>query len=63
MSPGDIVCILGGFDERVRKHASETLVFGTLDSFLVDGQVMVLLEGGDIYVGPSNMVRPKSEQE
>lgn len=63
MRTGDIVCVLGGFDNRVRQKDVSVLVFGTLDSFLAGNQVMVLLLDGEIWVGDSKFLRPRGEQE
>lgn len=62
MKPGDLVCVIGGFDTRVRSHDKTKLVFGTLDSFFSTTQVMVLLENGDIWVGDSKYIKPAAEQ-
>lgn len=63
MRTGDLVCILGNFDNRVRQKDETKLVFGTLDSFLAADQVMVIYGDNEIWVGNIKFVRPKGEQE
>lgn len=63
MNIGDEVVVLDKLDSRIRDKGTNGLTFGTLDQFLLEGQVMVLLENGDLYIGLANMVRPRGEQE
>lgn len=60
---GDLVVVLDKLDSRIRNKQTEGLVFGTLDQFLSESQVIVLLENGDLYIGHCGMVHPKEEQE
>lgn len=48
---GDVVMVLGKMDTRVREKDRAQIVAGTIDQFLIDQQVSVLLENGDIWVG------------
>ena len=62
MSPGSLVVILGGWDTRLRAHDDSVLTIGTVDQILCDGQVMVLLDGGDLWTGSVKMVVLAEEQ-
>lgn len=63
MIPGDIVIILGKLDTKVREKNREEFIYGTVDQFLVDGQVSVILENNDIWVGPRRDVVLKGDQQ
>lgn len=60
MKLGSIVKIRGKLDSRVRDKGKDA-VYGTLDAFLCDGQVSVILENGDIYVGDKREVEEYKE--
>jgi translation initiation factor IF-1 len=60
---GDLVIIVGKIDTRVRDTINSDLIIGTVDQLLSDQQVSVILENGDLWVGPSRDVVLKSEQE
>lgn len=62
MGLGDLVVVLGGFDNRVRDHQSDTLIIGTLYQFLADGKVCVILENNDLWVGEKSYICLASEQ-
>lgn len=61
MAPGDIVVVLGIVSERIR-NKQEGLTIGTLEQILCDSQVSVLLPSGELWIGPSNLVKPAEEQ-
>jgi hypothetical protein len=48
---GDVVMILGELDKRIRDKVQDGLLLGTLEQFLVDDQVSVILPDGDLWVG------------
>jgi hypothetical protein len=48
---GDIVMVVGKIDTRVRDKAKDGIIVGTIDQFLIDQQVSVLLSDGEIWVG------------
>lgn len=48
---GDVVMVVGKIDTKVREKNREEIVAGTVEQFLVDQQVSVLLENGDVWVG------------
>lgn len=65
MSEGDVVMILGGFDEKIRRNEGGSTAFGTIVGFLrdetIDGKkpqkmLMVLLSSGEIWKGPRHLV-------
>ena len=56
MKPGDLVVVLGKLDERIRNKESG-LIVGTLEQIMCDGQLSILLPGGDIWVGSSKLVQ------
>lgn len=60
---GQLVVVTGKLDSRVRDQEQDDLVIGTLDQILVDGQVSVLLENGNIWVGPVREIAPLEEQQ
>jgi hypothetical protein len=50
---GDIVMIVGKMDNRVRdKSENGEAVIGTIEQFLFEQQVSVILPNGDLWVGP-----------
>lgn len=64
MSLGDIVIVLGGFDNRVRDHDSKgEFVKGTLYCYFTDEQACVILENNDLWVGSKRDICLASEQE
>jgi hypothetical protein len=48
---GDVVMVVGKIDTKVREKNRAEIVAGTVEQFLVDQQVSVLLENGDVWVG------------
>lgn len=48
---GDVVMVVGKIDTKVREKNREEIVGGTIEQFLIDQQVSVLLENGDVWVG------------
>jgi translation initiation factor IF-1 len=60
---GDLVIVVGKIDTRVRDTINSDLIVGTVEQLLSDQQVSVILENGDLWVGPSRDVVLKSEQE
>jgi hypothetical protein len=48
---GDVVMVVGNIDTRVREKATDGVVAGTIEQFLFENQVSVLLPDGDIWVG------------
>jgi hypothetical protein len=63
VNEGDLVIVVGKIDTRVRDAISTDLIVGTVEQLLSDQQVSVILENGDLWVGPSRDVVLKSEQE
>lgn len=59
---GDLVVITGKLDSRIRDQKQEELTIGTLEQILVDGQVSVILDNGNIWVGQSREIAPVGEQ-
>jgi hypothetical protein len=53
---GDIVMVVGHLDTRVRSKDTSGAIIGTIDQFLIDQQVSVLLENGDIWVGSTREI-------
>jgi hypothetical protein len=63
MIPGDLVIIVGKLDTRIRDKDQEQLVYGTVDQLLIDGQVSVILENNDIWVGHRrDLILPEEQQ-
>jgi hypothetical protein len=60
---GDLVIVVGKIDTRVRDTINSDLIVGTVEQLLSDQHVSVILENGDLWVGPSRDVVLKSEQE
>jgi hypothetical protein len=60
---GDIVIIVGKMDTRVRSTDRDSIVVGTVEQLLTESQVSVILENGDLWVGPTRDVVLKSDQE
>lgn len=60
---GDIVIVVGKIDTRVRDAISSELIIGTVEQILIEHQISVILENGDLWVGPIREVVLKSEQE
>lgn len=48
---GDVVMVVGKLDKRIRDKQVDGPVYGTVDQILSDGQVSVILEDNDIWVG------------
>lgn len=48
---GDVVMVVGKLDKRIRDKQVDGPVYGTVDQILTDGQVSVILEDNDIWVG------------
>lgn len=48
---GDVVMVVGKLDKRIRDKQVDGPVYGTVDQILADGQVSVILEDNDIWVG------------
>jgi len=63
INEGDLVIVVGKIDTRVRETISSDLIVGTVAQMLTDNQVSVILENGDLWVGPCRDVVLKSEQE
>ena len=63
MVPGDLVIIVGKLDSRIREKDQQSLVYGTIEQFLIDGQVSVILENNDIWVGHKRDVILAGEQQ
>ena len=60
---GDIVIIVGKIDTRVRSTDRGDIIVGTVEQLLTESQVSVILENGDLWVGPVRDVVLKSDQE
>lgn len=56
---GDVVMVLGKLDNKAREKKADGPVRGTVDQILSDGQVCVILEDNDIWVG---LLRETSKQ-
>lgn len=56
---GDVVMVVGKLDKRIRDKQVDGPVYGTVDQILSDGQVSVILEDNDIWVG---LLREVSKQ-
>lgn len=56
MKLGDLVIVLGKVDTRVRDKLQGELLLGTLEQFLSEEQVSVLLPDGDLWVGKKREV-------
>jgi fructosamine-3-kinase len=63
LKEGDVVIVVGKIDTRVRDAISSDLIVGTIEQLLVEHQVSVILENGDLWIGPDRDVILKSEQE
>lgn len=61
MKLGSIVIVRGKLDNRVRDKGKEAVV-GTLEAFLADGQVSVILENNDLWVGEKREVTEYKEE-
>lgn len=48
---GDVVMIVGRIDNRIRERTQNGVVAGTIEQFLVDQQVSVILPDNEIWVG------------
>lgn len=48
---GDVVMIIGKMDTKIREKDRAQIIAGTVEQFLIDQQVSVLLENGDVWVG------------
>lgn len=51
--------VVGKLDKRIRDKQVDGPVYGTVDQILSDGQVSVILEDNDIWVG---LLREVSKQ-
>lgn len=60
---GDIVIVVGKMDTRVRGQDRGEIVVGTVEQILIEQQVSVILENGDLWVGNIRDVVLKSDQE
>jgi len=60
---GDLVVVVGKIDTRVRDTIASDLIVGTVEQLLIEQQVSVILENGDLWVGPMRDIVLKSEQE
>ena len=60
---GDEVVVTGKLDNRVRDKLPTGLIKGTIDAFLVEDQVSVILENMDLWVGKIREIAPLEEQE
>lgn len=63
MKTGDLVVVLGKIDQRIRESTAFGLVIGTLDQFLCDDQVSVILENNDIWVGSKREIVLAQDQQ
>lgn len=63
MKTGDLVVVLGKIDQRIRESTASGLVIGTLDQFLCDDQVSVILENNDIWVGSKREIVLAQDQQ
>lgn len=61
MNLGDVVIVLGDLDKRIRDKRKEGLVLGTLEQFIGNDQVSVILEDMDIWVGLRREIAPYKE--
>jgi len=59
---GDVVIIVGKIDTRVRSADRGNIIVGTVEQLLTESQVSVILENGDLWVGPVRDVVLKSDQ-
>jgi len=48
---GDVVMIVGRIDNRIRERTQNGVVAGTIEQFLIDQQVSVILPDNEIWVG------------
>mgnify|MGYP000956528975 CR=1 FL=1 len=64
MKEGDLVVVLGNLDNRIRDKLKDTLVIGTLYSFLTDNQVCVIIEhdGYELWTGNRKDICLATEQ-
>lgn len=58
MKPGDLVIVMGKLDSRVREKSKDDVVIGTLESFLDDERVLVILPNDDLWVGLKREIAP-----
>lgn len=61
-SLGDVVMIVGRIDNRIRERTQNGVVSGTIEQFLVDQQVSVILPDNEIWVGMMHEIVLLDEQ-
>jgi hypothetical protein len=59
---GDVVMIVGRIDNRIRERTQNGIVAGTIEQFLVDQQVSVILPDNEIWVGMMHEIVLLDEQ-
>lgn len=59
---GDVVMIVGRIDNRIRERTQNGIVSGTIEQFLVDQQVSVILPDNEIWVGMMHEIVLLDEQ-
>jgi len=59
---GDVVMIVGRIDNRIRERTQNGVVAGTIEQFLVDQQVSVILPDNEIWVGMMHEIVLLDEQ-
>lgn len=57
MKLGDVVMILKKLDTHIRDDNKEQITIGTIEQFLCDNQVSVVLPSGDIWVGDKKYLK------
>ena len=62
MKLGDVVVVLGKVDTRVRDKLQGEMLLGTLEQFLSEEQVSVILPDGDLWVGKKREVQLHEEE-
>lgn len=59
---GDVVMIVGRIDNRIRERTQNGVVAGTIEQFLIDQQVSVILPDNEIWVGMMHEIVLLEEQ-
>jgi hypothetical protein len=59
---GDVVMIVGRIDNRIRERTQNGIVAGTIEQFLVDQQVSVILPDNEIWIGMMHEIVLLDEQ-
>lgn len=59
---GDVVMIVGRIDNRIRERTQNGIVAGTIEQFLIDQQVSVILPDNEIWVGMMHEIVLLDEQ-